>query len=211
MKNIFENCLFLGAHCDDIVIPCSGMIQKLLREGNKVSCLCLSYGDEPDHEKERKEMGVFYKHTLRGKEFKEGMKILGVKHNTCYDNTDTKFDLSRVIRDILYWYRGESTIFTHSPVCVHQDHRVVSEACRIVARKGDVNLIYYEDARYELSHLPWKPNMFYELSHTEMDKKECAIRAHRSQYEKNKEEMDKIIHRGNIERFEIAYLKLDKS
>ena len=196
---MFGNCLFLGAHCDDICTPCSGIIQKLLREGNELYCEIMTRSEDE------------VTNTVRTKEFFGGMRTLGVTEcGRSLDQFDTKMTLQKTLESIELNLEtmNVNTIFTHSPACPHQDHRIISEASRIACRKGNVNLVYYEDARYHLSHLPWKPNLFYELSAEEFETKKNAILCHKSQYEKNKEEFDQIIDRGRIERFQIAYLKL---
>nr|URC17118.1 MAG: LmbE-like deacetylase [Lokiarchaeota virus Ratatoskr Meg22_1012] len=186
----FDNFLFIGAHPDDIVISCGGMIQRLLKHGKTVIALCLTG----------------FRNKVRSNEYIKGMRLLSVNDWSIFEFNDKEIKLKEILPCIEKFISSYeiNTIFTHWHGCVHQDHRVVSEASRIAARKGNVNLIYYEDYRHKLSQFAWKPNTFFTMTEEELDKKRKALYCHESQ---KGTWMEKVL-RDNVERFEIGYLSL---
>lgn len=205
------NCLFVGAHPDDIVSSCGGFIQPLTKTTTKtipkwdggtypavseaVTTLCLTHGYT----------------SQRVEEYTKGVVKLGVEWFYIQDLEDTKIELKDAlafIEDLMNANKIQ-TIFTHWYGSIHQDHRVVSEACRIACRKKNINLIYYEDWNHELSPFAWKPNLFFLMDGVTHMTKMRALQCHKSQvyneygnYYAWVEPISKI----EVERFQIAYL-----
>lgn len=145
--------LFIGAHTDE-ELCFAGAMQKY-----DAHYVAFSHCGNPDLEIE----------------CEKSLDILGVKSRLIQDVTVREFHLSCQIPIFLYTLSREyDTVFTHSIIDRHPDHRFVARESK---RIFNCNLFTYIG--------PWngneKPNYFIELSEQQLEKKIAALSCYKSQ------------------------------
>ena len=192
------NYLFIGAHLDDVELAAGGTIVKLNKEGHKTKMLILSKSDYVD---------IYGK--LRSKEvaLKEGVeaaKILNTDLEVLdFPTKDIEFNSEVVsaIEKVIFEFEAD-VIFTHNINDTHQAHIATAKASLAAARY--LNTIYFYEPIYPSgrAQVPFNPQIFSNINDF-MDVKINSLKAHKSQYEKYKDEwIDAVVARARFRGFE---------
>lgn len=172
-----KNVLFVGAHPDDIELTSGGTLYKLGMHCQEI----FTYTASVPNEDRKQEMTSSHLH-------------LGISKDNIFfgDHPDTgMYDYLREIiieiEDIVKTKKVD-TIFTHHPSDNHQDHNVVSQATRAVARL--VDCLYYYSPTYPSSNTVnfFEPTLVSLLLEFQINRKLDALRMHQTQVIKYGEE-----------------------
>ena len=118
--------LFLFAHPDDESFGPAGTITSLVNDGHDVTVVSLCKGDRPGNEEVSNN---------RTEAFHESCSLMGaagivLDHSDCtLEFRPTLASIECVIKTI-----DPDIVYTHNISDVHQDHRLVAEACMIACR-----------------------------------------------------------------------------
>lgn len=158
------NILFVLAHPDDEAFGPAGTIAKLAKE-HYVEVMTLCKGDRP---------GSTAVASPRQRAFHKSMETLGVDNYTIGGASDTKLELRQTTVQIeasIYDVRP-SIVYTHNISDIHQDHRLVAEACLLACRPFPTNSVE-ELYMFELPNTDWnfgmvepkfEPNVFVDIT-----------------------------------------------
>jgi len=212
--------MVVGAHPDDEVLGCGGLISKIKNEGGRVFVLFITNGTTKDFSPNGKSTA-----DERKKEIEEVVKFLKIDgYKIAFPGNDYHLQLDRLgqknlINEI---ERGknislESTkpdiIAFHSVNDYNQDHEAVAKAafsaCRPAPRKSkfvpDTILSFEEPMDFWSLKGQNNLNFFVELSEEEINNKIKAISLHKSQIKSEKghpRHLDVIraiaLHRGSV-------------
>lgn len=173
MKIINKKILFVGAHIDDIVIGCGGVILKLI-EDNCLHFLVLT--DIP--------VNAINTDNYRD-ELIKSFKLIGSTDYSVGKFKSREFSYSRQeILDFIYSIREEvnpDVVFYHGSGDMNQDHRVVNEEC-FRAFRDLSSLVTYE---YPHNTVGYDFNCAIELSKELVLGKLELLRVFKSQSSKN--------------------------
>jgi len=192
------NYLFIGAHLDDIELAAGGTITKLNKNGHNTLMLVLSQSDYVDI------YGNLRSKEVALKEGYEASKILGTKLIVLdFPTKDISFNSEVVtaIEKVIYDFKAD-VIFTHNVNDTHQAHIATAQASIAAARY--LNTIYFYEPIYPSGRapIPFNPQVFSDISEY-IDIKVKSLKAHKSQYEKYKDEwIEAIIARAKFRGFE---------
>lgn len=199
------NYLFVGAHLDDIELAAGGTIAKLKNAGHTVSMLVLSQSDYTDVNGK----------TLRNvdialSEGYEAARILGCDLEVLdYPTKDIPYN-SNVVSDIerVINRKNIDAVFTHNIHDTHQAH--INTAYSTISAARYLNTIYFYEPIYPSGRAPepFNPQVYVDITDF-IDIKLESLKAHKSQYEKYKDEWieavkARAIMRGFDSRFKYA-------
>jgi LmbE family N-acetylglucosaminyl deacetylase len=182
-----KKILIIGAHPDDEVLGCGGIIKKHASEKDKVFVLILTNGSSIRYVDEMEQ-------TLQ-RNCQECSEILGAKEVFFENLPEQKLDAIPVINivqkiEAIIKKVKPEIVYTHHQGDINQDHRTVFEATLIAARPNNsyVKAIY----SYEIpSSTEWGsnseknifiPNIFIDIS-KEIDEKIKAFKKYYSEVE----------------------------
>jgi len=199
------NYLFVGAHLDDIELAAAGTIAKLKAAGHEATMLVLSKSDYTDiHGNDLRDVQT----ALR--EGYEAATILGCELIVLdYPTKDIPYN-SSVIGDIekVIVDKKIEAVFTHNIHDTHQAH--VNTAHSTISAARYLNTIYMYEPIYPSGRAPqpFNPQVYVDISDF-IEIKLDSLRAHKSQYEKYKDEWieavkARAIMRGFDSRFKYA-------
>lgn len=174
--------LVIGAHPDDEVYGCGGTIARLSDEGHEVSVLIVSEGSTAQYSDKN----------LIGKKRKEADKakdILGIGTYDFGDFPDMRLDsvpqidINKFISSVVSKIKPD-WIFTHSPLDLNKDHKVVFQSTMVAARPH-VDFIkrimsYEVSSTSELGDVPFEPSIYMDISKY-ITKKTEAVRAYETE------------------------------
>jgi len=174
--------LVIGAHPDDEVYGCGGAIARLSKEGHDIHVLIVSEGSTAQYE--NKEMI-----TKKREEAEKVKSLLGIKEYIFGDFPDMKLDtvphieLNKFISETVSRIKPE-WIFTHSPLDLNKDHRVVFHSTMVAARP-QVDyvkriLCYEVPSTTELGEEPFRPEVFIDITDY-LQKKSDAVSAYKTE------------------------------
>jgi LmbE family N-acetylglucosaminyl deacetylase len=197
--------LIIAAHPDDEVLGMGGTIKKYTKSKNKVKIVILATGifarrsqnlknsTKYNVKKDIKEKMLKQKNILR-EESKEANKILGVKDIEFYDFPDNEMDtisnleITKTIENIIEKFKP-SVIYTHSPIDVNIDHKMIFYATLTATRPTRGNSVK-EVYSFEIpSSSEWNfteafnPNTFVDIE-KELSYKIKAMQKYKSEIEK---------------------------
>lgn len=138
-----NNILAVGAHPDDIEIGATMTLRKHIEKGDDVYFVVCSDGEKGGNQNQRI------------KELEASASLLGVKEVYRLKQPDSFIEFSK-IKDPLeevFYKLNPSIVFFHSPVDNHQDHEVVSKACRVAFRESS-NILMYRSPRCTANFAP---------------------------------------------------------
>lgn len=181
--------LIVVAHPDDEVLGCGGTMASLAKKGISVQAAFLS--GEVEARCNRPELSDFYS------DIEQAQKLLGVRDAILGDFPNIKFntvphlDLVKFIEQAIVDTKA-TTIFTHHPSDLNNDHLQTARAClaasRLYQRREDIprlkNIFFMET----LSATDWSysglgeqffPDCFYQVDDT-IDLKIEALHAYRN-------------------------------
>ena len=160
------NILAIGAHPDDIEFGCGGALIKYAQKGHRIFLLVMTGG------------GLGGSVTVRTREQKNSGKILGVQKIFWggYEDTHLIMDVDLIgkIESVIAEVKPDF-IFCNFPDDTHQDHRHLAQAI-MSATRYIRNVLFYEGPTTQ----NFSPQVFIDISDA-LEKKEKALRAHRSQ------------------------------
>jgi len=163
-----KKVLLVSPHPDDVECGCGGTIAKHHEDYKFYSVMFAPCTEDPLNK------GIL-------NEFNASMKVLKIKQVGRHDfpRNTLEFDVQKV-RDILHSIRVEwkpDVVFCPSLYDLHQDHRVVAEACLTIFRDS-ATLLAYEIVR---STIDFKPTLFIQLSEKDIATKLEALLCYKTQ------------------------------
>lgn len=174
-----KKVLIFAAHPDDEILGCSGVIQKYIKNNDRVVTCVVTDGSSSQYPGNKKVQ------LKKRKECKAANKYLGIDEVIFLDFPDMRLDtvshvdlnneLKRVFDTI-----HPDVIYTHSADDLNNDHKCICNSIRIIARPGSKYLqrVYeYEVlSSSELSRdAAFLPNTFVELDEKMLKKKKKAF------------------------------------
>ncbi len=161
--------LAIGAHPDDVEIGCGGTLLNHKMQGDQVSVLTLSNGEQGGNP------------SVRAYEAEHASHVLGASLTLC-DLTDTNISagnetistIEKVIAEI-----KPDLIYTHSNNDAHQDHRNVHKATMVAGRAVSSIECYQSPS----ATIEFKPSRFVDIS-KQMKRKLSLIKCYETQVNK---------------------------
>jgi len=163
-----ERVLAIGAHPDDVEIGVGGILLRHADSGDDVSILTLTGGEHGGAAGQRALESQRAAGLISARLFHSALPDRSVT-----DGADTISEIKRVIDEM-----DPTTIYTHSPRDLHQDHRNVHHATLVAARQVPRVLCYQSPS----STVDFRPTRFVSID-AFLDRKLDAIRAYGSQVE----------------------------
>jgi len=192
------NYLFIGAHLDDIELAAGGTISKLNKARHKTKMLVLSKSDYIDIYGNLRSKEVALKEGYEAARIlKTELKVLDFPTKDIEFNSDVVTAIEKEINSF-----KADVIFTHNINDTHQAH--ISTAQASIAAARYLNNIYFYEPIYPSGRapLPFNPQVFNDITDY-LDIKIDSLKAHKSQYEKYKDEwIEAIISRAKFRGFE---------
>jgi LmbE family N-acetylglucosaminyl deacetylase len=175
------NCLFIGAHPDDLEIGTGGTIAKLRQAGHSVRLLIMTDDADPGAAKQRRVEAVAAASAL-------GLTASDVSFLGLPDGR-LRCDPESVgkVRDVVAQFNPD-LVFTHSSADDHQDHRATHEISQGAVRKCP--RLYYAVVNHLVTS-SFSPKVFVDVQ-AQWPSKLAALDAHTTQANR--------INRENIER-----------
>lgn len=193
--------LAIGAHPDDIEMGLGGCLARHNEEGDVVSCLIFSRGENGVSDGKIKDSGlldekerIILKGKMREEETKKALKLLGVKEDNIkileLPDNGIKID-EAVAKDVEEYINkvNPDLVYTHHCEDDHLDHVNTSFISFHTAR-GVKTILLYEAPSTRAS---FSPNYFVDIS-AYLQKKIDALRMHETQA--GKEYMDEEVTRA---------------
>jgi len=163
-----QRVLAIGSHPDDVEIGVGGILLRHADSGDDVSILTLTGGEHGGAAGQRALESERAAELISAKLFHVALPDRRVT-----DGTDTISEIQRVIDET-----DPTTIYTHSPRDLHQDHRNVHHATLVAARQVPRVLCYQAPS----STVDFRPTRFVSID-AFFERKLQAIRAYGSQVE----------------------------
>ena len=163
-----QRVLAIGAHPDDVEIGVGGILLRHRDAGDEVSILTLTGGEHGGLAKERALESERAAELISARLFHASLPDMSVT-----DGGETITEIKRVIDET-----RPTTIYTHTPRDVHQDHRNAHHATLVAAREVPRVLCYQAPS----STVDFRPTRFVSVD-VFLERKLEAIRAYRSQVE----------------------------
>ena len=163
-----QRVLAIGAHPDDVEIGVGGILLRHRDAGDDVSILTLTGGEHGGLAKERALESERAAELISARLFHASLPDMSVT-----DGAETITEIKRVIDET-----RPTTIYTHTPRDVHQDHRNAHHATLVAAREVPRVLCYQAPS----STVDFRPTRFVSVD-VFLERKLEAIRAYRSQVE----------------------------
>ncbi len=170
--------LVIGAHPDDEVLGCGGVVQKHVDQGDSIEILIATVASEKwsDEYREKKIqeqkkvdefLGIDKRHNL-------GFEVLSL-NNLPMGEFNAKF--YETIKAV-----NPNVIYTHFNRELNEEHNLVSIATLVGTRVPNKSTIYaYEYPHTRDSLEPFKPNYYVELSWKQLEKKINAFQMYESE------------------------------
>ena len=174
--------LVIGAHPDDEILGCGGVIQKHVEQGDSVDICIITIASDPEWNDEYR--------TNKIEEQKQVDKLLGIS-NRYFFNYST-LTLNTIDRGRFNWHFYKiieqvrpDIIYTHFNHDLNEEHNLVSMATLVGSRIPNKATIYmYETPSTRYSLIPFKPNYYVSLSWEHFCKKCDAFQCYKSEVKK---------------------------
>ncbi len=196
MEINFKNILIIAAHPDDDILGCGAAINKFQSTKTKINVLFIAEGTScrykhlhKDTEKIKKDIEI------RNNFAKKSLKYLKVNKykflNLPCGRLDTMplIEITKKIEQYINQIKPD-TVFTHSNLDNHNDHRIVSRATMQATRPNVLNqvknVIFYEvPSSSEWSFVEnFNPNFFLSLSEKNLNAKIRAMNIYKTEIKK---------------------------
>jgi LmbE family N-acetylglucosaminyl deacetylase len=181
LNPMFERCLFVGAHLDDIELAAGGTAAKLVDGGADVQFLVMSTSEYTSYDGTR-----FRDADVAVAEGREAASILGVEKIEILsfpakdvENHSTVVEAINAVVDDL----DPTMVFTHWPFDTHRSHANTALATIAASRYYNSVVMYEPITPSGRSYVGFRPQLYISIDDT-LDKKLAALRCHRSEYEK---------------------------
>lgn len=158
--------LAIGAHPDDVEIGCGGILLRHRADGDRVSVLTLSGGEQGGTAEQRIDEARSAAETLGARLFMRSLRDAAISQGK-----ETIEAIEEVIQEV-----KPSIIYTHSLNDGHQDHRSVHRATVVAARQIPSLYCYQAPS----TGIEFRPTKFVEIGEF-LDRKVEAIGAYHSQ------------------------------
>jgi LmbE family N-acetylglucosaminyl deacetylase len=131
--------LFIVAHPDDEAYGPYGTIARMVKEGNKVTVLCLCTGKRPNVKEDVSK--------YRTEVFVNNCKKIGAEYKL-YDSNDLTLELNKTTNLLIPAVESykPDIVYTHNISDMNHDHQIVAEATMIACRpkpESSVNELYF--------------------------------------------------------------------
>jgi len=163
-----EVVLAVGAHPDDVEIGCGGILLRHRAAGHAVSVLTLTGGEQGGEAEQRAKESHAAAELLGAQLF-----MLKLTDTTITEHGPTIAEISEIVAQV-----KPTTIYTHTPRDVHQDHRNAHNATLVAARQVPRIYAYQSPS----STVEYRPTRFVSVDDF-IDGKLETIRAYGSQVE----------------------------
>jgi LmbE family N-acetylglucosaminyl deacetylase len=204
MTNIHQKLkiLAIGAHGDDIELACGGTLARAIEQNHLVEMVLVTGGGSNDH----KNVSIREEDEAK-KEARVASKVLGVTklHILGYKDTYVPYsaDLISKLDEIISEFKPD-IIFTHFVFDTHQDHIRTAHSSISAARRQNTIYLYEPINPSGQGYIPFRPQVYVDISKT-VGKKIKALKAHKSQYEKYKDNwIDAVVARAKFRGFEMG-------
>lgn len=174
------NILVIAPHGDDEVLGCGGTIDKYVKLGYQVDICIVSDPYEPIWTKSYIEE--------RNRVIENIKKVLGIhniyrlKFKAANLHSEMHFEINSKILELINDIKP-NIIFIPYEYDIHQDHKIVSQSCRVSTRPTSniVNKIYeYEVlSETEWGVKPFEPNVYIKLNEENLKKKLEAMKCYK--------------------------------
>ena len=165
--SLSHHVLAVGSHPDDIELGCGGTLARHVASGDSVTMLVITHGQSGPGEV-----------AARITEQEEAARTLGADlvWGDLPDGKVSNYELELVhLIESVIRERGVDTVYTHGVDDTHQDHRAVALATLGAARHCRQVLTYESPSSFG-----FRPHVFVDVT-SALDKKDAALRCHRSQ------------------------------
>ena len=163
-----ERVLAIGAHPDDVEIGVGGILLRHVDAGDEVSILTLTGGEHGGEADQRARESERAAALISARLFRTSLPDRSIT-----DGAETISEIKRVIDEV-----RPTTLYTHTPRDVHQDHRNAHHATLVAAREVPRVLCYQAPS----STVDFRPTRFVSID-AFLDRKLASIRAYGSQVE----------------------------
>lgn len=174
--------LAVGAHLDDIEISAGGLLADAVLSGHEVVMIAMSESENTDIDG-----NMVRSREVAIREGNEAATILGVERLEIFDfsNKDMPYDSSSVgaIERVLIDLQPD-IIVSHWPHDTHQAHRATGLASISAARRKNRLMMFEPMAPSGRSYEAFRPQMYHAVSEEGRRRKNDALRAHASEYER---------------------------
>lgn len=178
---MFERCLFVGAHLDDIELAAGGTVARLVAAGAEVRFIVLSSSDYSSYDgRHFRDAGV------AAEEGRAAADLLGVASLDILsfpakdiENHSTVVEAINAVVDEMQ----PSAIFTHWPFDTHRSHANAALTTIAAGRYFNSIIMYEPITPAGRSYVGFRPQLYISVD-DHIGKKLAALRCHRSEYEK---------------------------
>jgi LmbE family N-acetylglucosaminyl deacetylase len=161
-----ERVLVIGAHPDDAVLGCGGVIVRYSREGKEVYLCVATRAYTPDWSPE------YVANQM--KELENSNRILGVKKTYYLDFPAAKLDTvpQKVVNDTLWGLVNEvrpQVIYVNDGDDLNADHRLLFESALVATRpvNGYIRrVLSYSTSEWGPIRAPFSPNVYIDITDT---------------------------------------------
>lgn len=184
------------AHPDDETLAAGGTINKLVREGCRVSVAIPNTGifSRRNSQTENDLSGAL--DVLR-EDCLKALSLLGVKKEDIYlgSFSDNEID-KHTLLELIHWFEvvlekvKPDAIFTHHRYCTNIDHRYCHEAAVVATRPGiDSHIPLFcgevPSSTGYLKPVQWEPNFYVDLTEDDVEKKISSMEAFKGEARPN--------------------------
>jgi LmbE family N-acetylglucosaminyl deacetylase len=181
MNPMFERCLFVGAHLDDIELAAGGTIARLVSSGAQVKMLVLSSSEYSNYDG-----GHFRYLEVALEEGRSAALSLGVDdlevHRFPAKDIENHSSVVETINRVIDTHKP-STIFTHWPFDTHRSHANTALATIAAGRYYNSILMYEPITPSGRSYVGFRPQVYIDVTDA-IEQKIQSLRCHVSEYEK---------------------------
>ena len=157
--------MFLGAHPDDNLIGCGGILSRIKKTGKTFHCYTFTCNSEE-----------------RRREWLDAMDYICPTSYKIFDFRgdslpDHRYEVRRILEEVKNY--EPDIVFTHSLRSIHQSHRALAEEAERIMRH--ITILGYAETK---SNPYFTPRVFIELTEEEMEEKLKLISFFKSQTSK---------------------------
>lgn len=171
--------LVIGAHPDDEVLGCGGVIQKHIAQGDSVDVCIVTKAADPEWDDAYRENKI--------KEQKDVDKFLGISNRYFFNYNSLELNTIQGGRFNWHFYKiieqvKPDIIYTHYNQELNEEHNLVSNATLVGSRipnKATVYMYETESSRYFTKS--FTPNYYVELSEVQFFKKRISFLIYKSE------------------------------
>lgn len=181
MNPMFERCLFVGAHLDDIELAAGGTAAKLVKAGSQVQFLVMSTSEYTSYDGSR-----YRDADVAVAEGQEAASVLGVEkidiRSFPAKDIENHSQVVEAINEVVDTFEP-TMVFTHWPFDTHRSHANTALATIAASRYYNSVVMYEPITPSGRSYVGFRPQLYISIDET-LEQKLQALRCHRSEYAK---------------------------